>query len=407
MFDEYLEPPRAERPDSPAQAVQVSVSSAGVVAEPHFMKDHTVAPVDTNPFVNVFALEPHSEASSSGDNCSTESPYVSQTLHPLNKWSKEILKKFRMDSCDSVDTPMVGRLKLDEDLSETPVDQTHFRSMVGFLMYLTASRPDLVFSVCMCARAVGMVPTVEPCVSLVIIWTFNLAEKLGGIANLALQGLQEKLDEEIEKMIEGEEDEESYASEIVNSILNDDDENEVNDDDVEKVDDAAEENDNDDHIDHTLVGTHATGSIETRNEQMQTPIPTLIRSPRKDLSFDKTISEELITIVSPTTATTSKDLSILKQEYVQYQDNTLEEPTPMNISFISEVIKPTFEGRIEKDQGQLSYLTMPVRKKTLRNPYLICNICRGAHEADECDSNKPYDQVCLSGGDIYDDPSFL
>nr|GFB07340.1 hypothetical protein [Tanacetum cinerariifolium] len=120
MFDEYLEPPRAERPDSPAQAVQVSVSSAGtplsttidqdapsphispsssarqshslppgVVAEPHFMEDHTVAPVDTNPFVNVFAPEPHSEASSSGDISSTESPYVSQTLHHLNEWSKD------------------------------------------------------------------------------------------------------------------------------------------------------------------------------------------------------------------------------------------------------------------------------------------------------------------------------
>nr|GFC77708.1 uncharacterized mitochondrial protein AtMg00810-like [Tanacetum cinerariifolium] len=57
-----------------------------------------------------------------------------------------------MDSCDSVDTPMVNRLKLDEDLSGIPVDQTHFRSMVGSLMYLTVSRPDLVFAVCMCAR---------------------------------------------------------------------------------------------------------------------------------------------------------------------------------------------------------------------------------------------------------------
>nr|GFC39064.1 copia protein [Tanacetum cinerariifolium] len=57
-----------------------------------------------------------------------------------------------MDSCDSVDTPMVDRLKLDEDLSRILVDQTRFRSMVGSLMYLTASRPDLVFVVCMCAR---------------------------------------------------------------------------------------------------------------------------------------------------------------------------------------------------------------------------------------------------------------
>nr|GEZ50545.1 copia protein [Tanacetum cinerariifolium] len=57
-----------------------------------------------------------------------------------------------MDSCDLVDTPMVDRLKLDEDPLGIPVDQTQFRSMVGSLMYLTASRPDLVFVVCMCAR---------------------------------------------------------------------------------------------------------------------------------------------------------------------------------------------------------------------------------------------------------------
>ncbi|GKD30845.1 retrovirus-related pol polyprotein from transposon TNT 1-94, partial [Tanacetum coccineum] len=45
-----------------------------------------------------------------------------------------------------VDTPMVDRLKLDEDLKGILVDQTRFRGMVGSLMYLTASRPDLVFA---------------------------------------------------------------------------------------------------------------------------------------------------------------------------------------------------------------------------------------------------------------------
>ncbi|GKA12636.1 retrovirus-related pol polyprotein from transposon TNT 1-94 [Tanacetum coccineum] len=69
-----------------------------------------------------------------------------------SKFALEILKKFGMDSCDPVDTPMVDRLKLDEDPLGIPVDQTRFRSMVGSLMYLTASRPDLVFAVCMCAR---------------------------------------------------------------------------------------------------------------------------------------------------------------------------------------------------------------------------------------------------------------
>nr|GEU71295.1 hypothetical protein [Tanacetum cinerariifolium] len=353
MFDEYLEPPRAKRPVSPAQAVQAPVNSVGtpssttidkdapslnispsssvlqshslhqgVAAESHSMEVHNVAPRDNTPFVNVFAPEPHSEASSSGDISSTKSPhiykvkldeygdvlknkaglvvkgyrqeeginfeesfapmdvktaflngelkeevYVSQPKgfvdpdHPTHvyrlkkalyglkqaprawydtlsiflldnnfskgavnptlftrktgkhillvqiyvddiifaltdpkgcdmfsnemslkfqmsmmgqmsfflglqvsqclggifinqsKFALEILKKFRMNSCDSVDTPMVDRLKLDEDLSGILVDQTRFCSMVGSLMNLTASRPDLVFDVCMCASA--------------------------------------------------------------------------------------------------------------------------------------------------------------------------------------------------------------------------------------------------------------
>ncbi|GKE27731.1 hypothetical protein Tco_1443115 [Tanacetum coccineum] len=57
-----------------------------------------------------------------------------------------------MDSCDTVDTPMVDQLKLDEGPLGILVDQTRFRSMVGSLMYLTANRPDMVFAVCMCAR---------------------------------------------------------------------------------------------------------------------------------------------------------------------------------------------------------------------------------------------------------------
>nr|GEZ58103.1 retrovirus-related Pol polyprotein from transposon TNT 1-94 [Tanacetum cinerariifolium] len=73
MFDEYLEPPRADRLVPPAQTKQAPVNSA---AEPNYMEDHTIAPVDNNPFVNVFASEPHSEASSSGDIISTKSPYV-------------------------------------------------------------------------------------------------------------------------------------------------------------------------------------------------------------------------------------------------------------------------------------------------------------------------------------------
>ncbi|GJW98318.1 hypothetical protein Tco_0180126 [Tanacetum coccineum] len=47
---------------------------------------------------------------------------------------------------------MVGQSNLDEDPNGNPVDPTRYRGMVGSLMYLTASRPDLVFVVCMCAQ---------------------------------------------------------------------------------------------------------------------------------------------------------------------------------------------------------------------------------------------------------------
>ncbi|GKB87774.1 retrovirus-related pol polyprotein from transposon TNT 1-94 [Tanacetum coccineum] len=327
MFDEYLEPLRVERPVSPTPVVPVPANSAtlqspsshqGVAAESTIIEDNPFAPVDNNPFVNMFASEPSSEASSSGDVCLAESTHVSQPHHHLGKWSKdhpldnvirnpsrllgllgqvtispigrvlswrnlaplhassykkstianttsknvtiyqmdvktafldgelkeevyvcqpegfvdpdhpthvyhpkkgsvwfksnspgddiifaltdpkacdifsnemsskfqmsmmgqmsfflrlqvsqtpggifinqskfalEIFKKFGMDSCDPVDTPMVDQLKLDEDPLGIPVDQTRFRSMVGSLMYLTVSRLDLIFDVCMCARS--------------------------------------------------------------------------------------------------------------------------------------------------------------------------------------------------------------------------------------------------------------
>ncbi|GJU48000.1 retrovirus-related pol polyprotein from transposon TNT 1-94 [Tanacetum coccineum] len=86
MFDEYIEPPRVERPVSPAPVVQVPVNSA---AESTLMEDNPFAPVVNNPFINVFASEPSSEASSFGDLSSAESNYVSQTLHHLRKWSKD------------------------------------------------------------------------------------------------------------------------------------------------------------------------------------------------------------------------------------------------------------------------------------------------------------------------------
>ncbi|GKE25734.1 retrovirus-related pol polyprotein from transposon TNT 1-94 [Tanacetum coccineum] len=60
-----------------------------------------------------------------------------------SKYALESLKKYGMKSCDPVNTLMVEKSKLDEDTQGKAVDPTHYRSMVGTLMYLTSSRLDL------------------------------------------------------------------------------------------------------------------------------------------------------------------------------------------------------------------------------------------------------------------------
>nr|GEX13445.1 hypothetical protein [Tanacetum cinerariifolium] len=78
-----------------------------------------------------------------------------QSLHGIfinqAKYAHEILNKHGMTSCDSIGTQMATK-HLDADLSGTLVDQTKYRIMVGALMYLTASRPNIVHATCYCAR---------------------------------------------------------------------------------------------------------------------------------------------------------------------------------------------------------------------------------------------------------------
>ncbi|GJW63253.1 hypothetical protein Tco_0115137, partial [Tanacetum coccineum] len=63
-----------------------------------------------------------------------------------SKFALESLRKYGMESSDpAVDTPMVEKSKLDEDTQGKAVDSTYYRGMIGTLMYLTASRPDLTF----------------------------------------------------------------------------------------------------------------------------------------------------------------------------------------------------------------------------------------------------------------------
>nr|GEZ42158.1 hypothetical protein [Tanacetum cinerariifolium] len=70
----------------------------------------------------------------------------------VSKYVLEILNKYGIESCDPVGTPIEIKDKLDLDQNGTPVDATKYHCMIGALMYLTSSRPDIVHATCLCAR---------------------------------------------------------------------------------------------------------------------------------------------------------------------------------------------------------------------------------------------------------------
>nr|GEU45431.1 hypothetical protein [Tanacetum cinerariifolium] len=108
MFDEYFNPP------------SITVSPVPVVAAPRSV-DLADSPVSM---------------SIDQDASSTSIPSTHEQEYSLNIYQ---------------DTPMVEKSKLDEDIQGKPVDVTQYRSMIGSLMYLTSSRPDLIYPVCLCA----------------------------------------------------------------------------------------------------------------------------------------------------------------------------------------------------------------------------------------------------------------
>ncbi|GJW01068.1 retrovirus-related pol polyprotein from transposon TNT 1-94 [Tanacetum coccineum] len=69
-----------------------------------------------------------------------------------SKYASKIIKKYGLLTSDSVYTPMVEKNKLYEDLQGTPVEATLYRGMIGSLMYLKSSRPNLIYAVCLCVR---------------------------------------------------------------------------------------------------------------------------------------------------------------------------------------------------------------------------------------------------------------
>ena len=68
------------------------------------------------------------------------------------KYIKDLLKKYGMESASPMKTPIAPATKLDKDENGKSIDITQYRGMIGSLLYLTASRPDIMFATCICAR---------------------------------------------------------------------------------------------------------------------------------------------------------------------------------------------------------------------------------------------------------------
>ena len=73
--------------------------------------------------------------------------FISQT-----KYTHDMLKKFNMVNAKSIKTPMPTNGHLDLNIEGKAMDTKIYRSMIGSLLYLCASRPDIMLSMYMCAR---------------------------------------------------------------------------------------------------------------------------------------------------------------------------------------------------------------------------------------------------------------
>nr|GEY82914.1 uncharacterized mitochondrial protein AtMg00810-like [Tanacetum cinerariifolium] len=136
MYDELLTPPPSVDPLAPEViALFAEVVALKLVAS-------TGSPSSTT--IDQDAPSP--------SNSQTIPETQSLVISNDSKYALESLKKYGMEYSDPVDTLVVEKSKLDEDPQGKAVDPTHYRRMVGTLMYLTANRPDLTFVVCMCAQ---------------------------------------------------------------------------------------------------------------------------------------------------------------------------------------------------------------------------------------------------------------
>ncbi|GJR73219.1 copia protein [Tanacetum coccineum] len=156
MFDEYFKPP---------SAVSTIISTT------------TLPPPDTARASSSTTIDQDDPSPSTSQKNETKTTPIQSTN--VEEPNKEKEAEFD-NQCDDVDIPMVERSKLDEDPNGTLVDPTRYRSMVSSLMYLTASRPDQVFSVSMCTRYQAK-PTEKHLTAVKLMKIMYVAKNLGKI----------------------------------------------------------------------------------------------------------------------------------------------------------------------------------------------------------------------------------
>ena len=68
------------------------------------------------------------------------------------RYAKEVLDRFGMEQSNAVKNPIVPGCKLTKGADDSNVNATEYKQLVGSLLYLTATRPDLMYTVCLVSR---------------------------------------------------------------------------------------------------------------------------------------------------------------------------------------------------------------------------------------------------------------
>ncbi|GJZ31060.1 copia protein [Tanacetum coccineum] len=113
-----------------------------------------------------------------------------------SKYALESIKKYGMETYAPTDTSMVEKSKLDEDSQGKAVDPTRYRGMIGTLMYLTASRPDLAYCPdAISRRNVCILPASITCIAIIALHDDVLAGLPRYRKSIRLEALREDGDE--------------------------------------------------------------------------------------------------------------------------------------------------------------------------------------------------------------------